>query len=289
MGIFNLPQDIFKNGKTKNEEIIFHHYHAPIQSFKGKSMLHKNAISMVISGTKTIQFANASVTVNDNEFHFLSVGNCIVTMDLPKGKSFESVLIFFDDKILAEFLAKYKARITELRKKSKIDQESYIGFTKDDFVRNFIISLKLLIQSAAEVSLEMKRLKFEELMLHLLETSPHKLLAFPVSKNRDLEDYEIKKAVEASITKNTTLEELAFLCNLSLSTFKRRFMTLYGVPPSTWMLQQRMVMAQQLIQQEGYKPSEVYYKVGYENHSSFSQSFKQYFGVTPKEYQRQKI
>jgi AraC-like DNA-binding protein len=34
------------------------------------------------------------------------------------------------------------------------------------------------------------------------------------------------------------------------------------------------------------KPSDVYYKVGYENHSSFTQSFKQVYGVTPKEFQQ---
>jgi AraC-like DNA-binding protein len=50
-----------------------------------------------------------------------------------------------------------------------------------------------------------------------------------------------------------------------------------------------MEMAKHLLQHYNEKPSEVFYKVGYENHASFSQSFKQAFGVTPKEYKIQQL
>ncbi|MHA4808075.1 helix-turn-helix domain-containing protein [Flavitalea flava] len=53
-------------------------------------------------------------------------------------------------------------------------------------------------------------------------------------------------------------------------------------------MQRRMEIAAHLLRNDNEKPSEVYFKVGYENHSSFTQSFKQIFGITPKEYQLQK-
>jgi len=86
MDIFNLPQDITAHQNNNSNEIFIHHYNAPLGSFKGKSILHKNAVSLVISGTKTMHFANKTVNIQDGEFHFLSVGNCIVTMDLDKTK-----------------------------------------------------------------------------------------------------------------------------------------------------------------------------------------------------------
>ena len=94
---------------------------------------------------------------------------------------------------------------------------------------------------------------------------------------------------KANLIKNISLEELAFLCNISLSTFKRRFEKIYGMSPSKWMLQKRMEIAKDLLQHYNEKPGEVYHQVGYENHSSFSQSFRQIFGVTPKEFQRQQL
>jgi AraC-like DNA-binding protein len=76
---------------------------------------------------------------------------------------------------------------------------------------------------------------------------------------------------------------------MSLSTFKRKFEKIYGMPPNKWILQQRMELARNLLLHSHEKPSDVYHKVGYENHSSFSQAFKQYHGVTPKSLQPQKV
>ncbi len=286
MDIFNLPQDIAGSCHNSNDELFIHHYNAPVGTFKGKSVLHKNAVSLVISGTKTMHFANKTVNIKDGEFHFLSVGNCIVTMDLDKNRPFESVLIFFSNKALADFHAKYQGLIADIKKRNKIETEPYIAFKKDAFVNNYIASLKALMQSGGKVSAQMQFLKFEELMLHLLEKYPLQFLAFPLVKSMELEDIEIRKAVEVNLTSNISLGELAFICNLSLSTFKRRFIKIYGIAPGKWLLQKRMELAGELIAKNGERPGEVFYKVGYENHSSFSQSFKQYFGVTPTAYQQ---
>jgi AraC-like DNA-binding protein len=50
-----------------------------------------------------------------------------------------------------------------------------------------------------------------------------------------------------------------------------------------------MEMAAGLLRQQGQNASEVYQQVGYENLSSFIQSFKQSYGVTPREYQQEKL
>jgi len=288
MDITNLPQDIFPSVK-KLDNIIFHSYTAPVGSFKGKSILNMNSISLVLSGEKTLLFAGKSVFIKDDEFHFLSAGHCLASMQLQEKKVFSSILIFFDNKALADFYLKYDTLISKLKGKQKITPEPYIGFKKDPFVLNFIDSLKLLFQSSIGISNEMKLLKFEELMLHLLQKYPLQILSFQSNKPSDLSDFEIRKAIETNVVNNVTVEELAFLCKLSLSTFKRRFMKLYGTSPSKWILQQRMEIAKNLLSHYDQKPSEVYYKVGYENHSSFTQSFRQTFGITPKEFQSQQL
>jgi AraC-like DNA-binding protein len=243
----------------------------------------------VISGEKTMLFADKTVKIKDDEFHFLSASNCVVSMDLSDKQVFRSILIFFDDKTLADFYLKYNTRITNLRKKHKAADEPYVAFKKDAFVLNFIASLDVLFQSAVKISTEMKLLKFEELMLYLLEKYPVQLLSFQNIKVKHSDDLEIRKAVETNITNNVSLEEFAFLCNMSISTFKRRFTRIYGTSPSKWLLQKRMELAKELLLHYNEKPSEVYHKVGYENHSSFTQSFKQSFGITPKEFQLQQL
>lgn len=283
MNIFNLPEDIFPDKKDNIDSIIFNEYTAPIGAFKGRSVLNRNAISLVISGEKTMHFAEKCVYVTDEEFHFLSAGNCLVSMELSEKKVFKSILIFFDDKTITDFYIKYSERIEQLKVKNKIQSEPYISIKKDDFVLNFINSLHTLLQNKVNISMAMKQLKFEELMLYLLENYPAKLLSFQFNKKNNSEYMDIRKIVELNIYNKINVEELAFLCNMSLSTFKRHFSKIYGTSPNKWFLQKRMEMAKNLL--NNHKPSEVYYQVGYENHSSFSKIFKSYYGNTPTEFQ----
>ena len=289
MNVHNLPNDIFPARKGKQDRIIFHYYSALTGSFKGKSILHRNAISLVIQGEKSMQFANRTVNIKDDEFHFLSAGNCLASVSLSERKVFSSILIFFDNQALADFYLKYDSFISKVRGKKKVVSESYVSFKKDAWILHYINSLKLLFQATAEISTEMRILKFEELMVYLVEKYPEKILSFQTSEVHELNDLEVRKAVEANISNNITLEELAFLCNISLSTFKRRFVKIYGSSPNKWMLQRRMEMAKTLLLHHHEKPSEVFHKVGYENHSSFTQSFKQTFGMTPKAFQLRQL
>jgi len=230
-----------------------------------------------------MHFAERTVHARDDEFHFLSTGNCVVTMNLLGTTPFRSILIFFDHKTLSDFHLKYETLIRDTRNSKNAAPEPYLSFKKDAFVTNFIHSISLLLQSAGKFSPEMRLLKFEELMLYILEKYPSSLLSFREPGNRHPDDHVIRRAVETNITNNINVEELAFLCNMSLSTFKRRFIKLYGMPPTEWFVQQRMKLAKELLHHE--KPSEIYYKVGYESHSGFSQAFRKTFGKSPKEFQ----
>jgi AraC-like DNA-binding protein len=72
---------------------------------------------------------------------------------------------------------------------------------------------------------------------------------------------------------------------VSLSTFKRKFTAVFNDSPTSWIRQKRMEHAAFLLKYNKERVSDIYLRLGYENHSSFSQSFKSVFGVSPKEYQ----
>jgi AraC-like DNA-binding protein len=176
-----------------------------------------------------------------------------------------------------------------LRNKKILPPEPYISFRKDAFVYNYIASLASLIQAGVNISGEMKLLKFEELMLYLLEKHPQPILSFMAAQNTGARDFAIRKTVEANLTSNISLEEMAFLCNTSLSTFKRLFTKIYGTSPNKWILLRRMELAKDLLIHFKEKPGDIYHKIGYENHSSFSKSFRQVYGITPKDFQKQNL
>jgi len=284
MKIFNLPDDIFLDKKILDSSIIIHHYTANADSFKERSILNRNAISLVINGQKTMHFAEKTVYTNDKEIHFLSAANCIASMDISRNKIFESILIFFDDKELTDFYISNSAFIDKVSNSHKLPAQPYIAFEKDNFINNYILSLLLILKSSTPFSLQMKRLKLQELLLYLLENRPAALLRFQNKKT--LFDYEltIRKAVESNLSSNLTLDEIAFLCNVSTSTFKRQFKKIYDASPNEWLLEQRMKLAAQMLTKHKEKPGEIWFKLGFETHSGFTRSFKKHFGVAPKNY-----
>jgi AraC-like DNA-binding protein len=202
---------------------------------------------------------------------------------------FKSILIFFDDKALFDFYAKYAPLTKKVNRQDGTGGQPFVLFEKDPFIINFIGSLECMLREKKPLSVEMRQLKFEELMLYLLEKCPGSILSFKPSKRKELNDLEIKKVMEMNITNTVTVEELAFLCNISLSTFKRRFADIYGTSPNKWILHRRIEQAKYLLLHHREKPGEVYFKVGYENHSSFSQAFRQIVGMTPRDFQLKEL
>ena len=285
--VLQLPEEISTNTDNNSDEIIIYNYTAMTDFFKGRCILNKNAFSLVLSGQKTMQFTEKKVFVNDNEIHLLSAGNCIASIDLSKQKEFKSILMFFDESVLTSFQVKYDKLINRLKSKFKANTEQYISFPKDEFINNFITSLIFMLKR--DFSKSMKQIKFEELMLYLLEKHPKEILSFMTTMKVGFDDIEFKKIIETNITSNLSLSDFAFLCSISLSTFKRRFTKIYGTAPQKWMLKRRMEIAADLLKNRKVKPGEVFYQVGYENHSSFSQSFKQSFGISPKDFQAKNL
>lgn len=257
------------------------------QENRNKIFLPLNLISLLEQGEKVVYYAGNKTTITDDQFAILSSGNCLMTEKLPVDNNYRSTMLFFDNTALTKFFVKYASIIGESSSKPVTTDKPVVVFQKDEFIRNYIISLKLIQSKPVSFLKKIIELKFEELMLHLLEKYPGEILLFRKKQEED-SDYEIRKAVELNITNNLTLDELAFLCHTSVSTFKRKFTKLYKEKPSQYFLRQKIEVAKSLLLQNK-KPSEVFYKVGYDNHSSFSQAFKQVYGLSPKQFQLQNL
>jgi AraC-like DNA-binding protein len=247
-------------------------------------VLQRNAVSLVISGQKTMHFAGRTVNTNDKEIHFLSAGNCIASVDIARQDQFQSILIFFENKVLADFYVSNDAFIEKARSENKLAFSPYIAFKKNSYVNNYIRSLQLLINNKKGLTPPIKQLKLQELLLYLLENHTETFLSFRNPAAASPVELLVRKVVESKQTADLTIDELAFLCNLSTSTFKRHFKKIYGAAPKTWFLEQKMKAAAKLLAKHHEKPGEIWFKVGFETHSGFTKSLKKYFGVSPKHF-----
>ena len=255
-------------------------YSTSRQITKQQIILNQNIFSFLIEGTKEIFFDNSALLINDSKFLVMKSGNCLMTEKLSGDSNYRSVVLFFKNEIVSKFIRKI-----ELHKpKSKVCKSVY-AFEYDQFIKRFVYSLLDISKLSKDLRKKMLEVKFEEIMFYLTEKYGTDFL-YSLAKHNDDAPQKFIKIIESSHLNKLTLKELAFLCNMSVSTFKREFEKHYSESPIKWFQNKRLEFAQYLLQQEQKNPSEVYFEVGYENLSSFTQAYKLKYGVTPKHHQK---
>lgn len=279
--VYNLPND-FSTREELCQQVMIRAYQSKIPSLRNKSIINWNMIDIILKGKKTIIDISGMPSLETGEIMILSKGSCLISQALPEDGLFKSIVIYFTNEFLADFLSKYHHLGSQKKTKSKAP---FLKYEQDTFIENFILSLQEILFSKQTCTPEFKMLKAEELLLYLAIKERDKLQSLAVIA-RDHEDMELRKTIETMLGTQVTIEELAFLCNTSLSSFKRRFFKIYAMSPKKWIIQRKIELAAKLLIHPDECAGTVYEKVGYESHASFTKAFKQHFGLTPNNYRQ---
>jgi AraC-like DNA-binding protein len=228
-------------------------------------------------GKKQVHFAGTSIAVNKDQSLLLKKGNWLWTELLDTEAIYYCKLFFFSEKKLKEFLEKHTKNEITIK-----DEIPYFTISNDAYITSYLNSLSTISSAPAVFMENLLAVKFEELMLYLLQKYGRKFELYLHSLIIK-ESSPFKKIVESKIHSNLKLEEIAFLCNMSLSTFKRHFIKEYKVSPGKWLQDKRLNKAKETLEQGNLKPSDIYLDFGYNNLSNFSIAFKNKFGFSPSE------
>lgn len=285
MDKLELP-DVFVKNNNVIADVVVHYFESDLFAKKTKIQLNANLISFLLDGTKELYHNNQSQIISNDQFVLAKSGNCLMTETLSVHKKYASLLFFFDNKIIADFKKKYDVPFT-INTENTAYSGPFVVLPYDHFIKNFVSSLSSLLQSQGAVQANFLQLKLEEILLYLTQKYGASILTFFEVTPKLKSNKKLQAIVEGNIFSKLTLDELAFLCHMSLSTFKREFIKIYKTSPSKWFQDRRLEKSAQLLIQENERPSDIYLSVGYESLSSFTQSFKQKFGKTPKKYQLQ--
>ena len=278
MEYVTLPQ-YFKLGDTTPVQLVDYHNSSPVM--RGQVNLTQNTFSFLRDGTKEVFTSHDPISIQNSKFLVIKSGHCLMTEKLSaSNQTYRSVLLFFSDEALFEFAQKQNVLSKSGRAAKAVQVCPY-----DEFIHSFVKSLVKLQSLEASLRDKLLRVKFEEIMLYLTETQGpdflHHLLA-----NADNQARTLINVVESNALNRLTLKQLAFLCNMSVSTFKREFEKHFHEPPIRWFQNQRLEHAAFLLKTRAKRPSEVFEEVGYESLSTFTQAFKSRYGATPGQYQK---
>ncbi|MDW3194223.1 MAG: AraC family transcriptional regulator [Cytophagales bacterium] len=265
---------------TGDDHVLIYDYHADKESSRQEVILSRHTISFLQEGEKEIIADHNPVAINNTKFLIMRAGNVLMTEKFSSEKAkYSSLLLFFSQQAVLDFIKRHEIDLSESG-----PEESTTPLAYDPFIRTFVLSLRDLMTLDRSIQRKLLAVKFEELMLYLIARDGTSLLSSLLNHN-DQRSFDFVKVVEANKHNKLTLNQLAFLSNMSVSTFKRAFEKHYQESPIKWFHDQRLMHAAYLLKSELRRPSDIYLETGYESLSNFIQAFKQKYGVTPKQYQ----
>jgi len=274
-----LPADL---GIDIQGNVQLYPYQSEQDVIKTKITLSRHTISFLRVGNKEVMGHGSLSKIGNEHFLVMKAGNCLMTEKTSNAdRTYKSILLFFDDEMLLRFLEKHS-----LTSQEKQSPESYFIFEYDAFIQQFVSSLEALLALPESVQQKMLPTKFEEIMLYLVSRQDASFLNSILQKIDDRTS-RLTTVVEHNKLSRLSLEELAFLCNMSISTFKREFFRQYQETPMKWFSEQRLTHTATLLRSQQKRPIDLYEEAGYNEFSNFIQAFKRRFGMTPKQYQSQ--
>ena len=274
--MYNPSVDLLISKPLKNSVSVFD-YQVECSSGKIMTNMRNNVFSFLLEGSKDIYYGKEYEKVQSNQFVMVTAGKCIMTEKTSESNLYRSVLLFCDNAVLNRFVKNNNITIPNSA------TSPFFVVEYDEYLLSFVNSL-LKTSSITDTYLPaFLENKLHELLYYLVsKIGPdflHSFLTTPVTVQE-----HFREMIEKNSLSNLSIEELAFLNNMSLSTFKRAFTKMYNTTPGKWFLKQRLQFAADLLLQNDKRPTEIYEELGFESLSSFTQAFKSEYGTTPRQF-----
>ncbi|WP_339614276.1 AraC family transcriptional regulator [uncultured Winogradskyella sp.] len=196
----------------------------------------------------------------------------------------EIVLVYLHRDVLIDI---YKDDIPSfLRKDSNKHPEKFIS---NELVDQFINSLFIYFNNPSLIDDELSIIKLKELILILLKSEKYLDVQNMLSELFSTISVEFKQAVENNLFNNISMEQLAFICNMSLSTFKRKFIQVYSETPARYIKIRRLEHSATLLLSNNSAIAAIAYDSGFLDVTTFSASFQDHFQISPSKYRLDQI
>ncbi len=94
----------------------------------------------------------------------------------------------------------------------------------------------------------------------------------------------VSEYIATNYDRGDSVSDLAKICHLSESQFRRRFIRAYGIPPIEYKNRLRCKIATEMLSRTQLSIAEISTRVGYTDISDFYRAMKKYYGVAPSAY-----
>ncbi len=225
--------------------------------------------------------SEANTKLKSNEAVLLKCGNHFI--DLLKETDEDQVEVIAIH-LYPEVLKKlYTGNLPAIIKKQGNSKGSQV-VVSSNVIAKFIDSLDFYFQNPSLVNNDLLELKIKELILLLVQSKNiHSILEL-IADLYTPNTVQVRAVIDLHLFSNLKLDQLAKLCNLSLSSFKREFKKEFSDSPTNYINNKRLEKAKELLTVTDLAISEIAYKVGFQDSLYFTRLFKNKIGIPPTTY-----
>ena len=249
----------------------------PVLGKEGYVSTH--AITLVLNGKLRIENDRGFLTeVGKDQLIFIPKGLYTISDILIESGPFEAIVFFFDEQVIREFV--------DALHLSQSSEKCISHLIMDHTERLKLFTSSLLdLYGGARPPRELTRMKLFE-FLHLLVTSQESdcfVTALGTLNNK--EKRSLRSFMESNAHKPLSIEDYAYLTGRSLSSFRRDFKSKFGgMSPKKWLIEKRLDRAVELLTTGDRTITTIAFESGYENIPHFIKTFRNKFGITPKQF-----
>jgi AraC-like DNA-binding protein len=211
------------------------------------------------------------------------IKNCnnYVQRYIPKEKSeeCEAIAIYLYPALLNEI---YKDEIPSFLK--NVGTPSAKKLIGNELIEQYINNLSIYFENPEVLDEDLAVLKLKELMMILLKSENHNSIRNLLAEIFTPIHVEFKEAIAQNLFNQITLKQLAFICNMSLSSFKRKFKAVFDNTPAKYIKQKRLEHAASLLLYSQDSIGNIAFDSGFLDLSTFSASFQEKFETSPTKY-----
>ncbi|BDD02777.1 helix-turn-helix domain-containing protein [Aureibacter tunicatorum] len=184
----------------------------------------------------------------------------------------------------------YDNRLPEVLKTAgKLTSQALMKVDSGLLVKEFFNGLRVCIEHDHVINEEFLKLKIQELILLLTAEDASGDVRQILGELFLSREYEFRDIIHTHIYEDLRLEDLAFFAGMSLSTFKRKFRSVFGDSPAQYIKSKRLSEAKRLLDITNRRVSEIAFDCGFNDISYFSKSFSAEYGYPPSEYRKSMV
>lgn len=244
---------------------------------KGCFIYFKNGNTKLLSSEHNTEIKGKEAVLLKCGSNFLEI------LQNNTNEELETIVIHLFPELLKEI---YKNEIpTAIVKRTESEQS--LKISSNDLITKFIDSLEFYFDNPSLVNNDLLELKVKELLLLLIQTNYIDSVQELITDLYSVKTIKLNEVVTLHTFSNLSVNEMAKLCNMSLSSFKRAFKTFFNDSPNNYLNTKKIEKAKELLQISELNISDIAYETGFNDPQYFTRLFKKRIGLSPSEFRSQ--